>query len=89
VRLIAQGGEPTAIPGIAWLEEGRLHSNGPGERRPLDDFPAFNAPAGKWNAIEITRGCVYACSFCQTPFMFKARFRHRSVPDVREHIRST
>ena len=30
-------------------------------------------------ALEITRGCVYACSFCQTPFMFKARFRHRSV----------
>ena len=87
MRLIAQGEEPSAIPGIAWLEEGRLRSNGPGERRPLDDFPAFNAPAGKWNAIEITRGCVYACSFCQTPFMFKARFRHRSATNVREHIR--
>jgi B12-binding domain/radical SAM domain protein len=29
---------------------------------------------------------VYACSFCQTPYMFKARFRHRSVEDVRLHI---
>ncbi|HYY53367.1 MAG TPA: TIGR04013 family B12-binding domain/radical SAM domain-containing protein [Myxococcales bacterium] len=87
VRLLADGQDPRTIPGLAWLEGGRLHSNGPGERRPLDDFPAFNAPAGKWNAIEITRGCVYACSFCQTPFMFKARFRHRSVQNVREHIR--
>jgi B12-binding domain/radical SAM domain protein len=87
VRLVADGEDPRTIPGMAWLEAGRLRSNGPGERRPLDHFPAFNAPSGKWNAIEITRGCVYACSFCQTPFMFKARFRHRSVQNVREHIR--
>ena len=73
--------------GLAWLEQGRLRSNGPGERRPLDDFPGFNHLEGKWNALEITRGCVYACSFCQTPFMFKARFRHRSVGCVREHVR--
>ena len=87
VRLLVEGQDPATIPSLAWLEGSRLQSNGPGERRPLDDFPAFNAPAGKWNAIEITRGCVYACSFCQTPFMFKARFRHRSVSNVREHIR--
>ncbi|HWE22917.1 MAG TPA: TIGR04013 family B12-binding domain/radical SAM domain-containing protein [Myxococcales bacterium] len=80
------GAEARSVRGIAHLAEGRLRSNGPGERRPLDDFPAFNARAGKWNALEITRGCVYACSFCQTPFMFKARFRHRSVANVREHI---
>jgi B12-binding domain/radical SAM domain protein len=88
VRLIANGEDPPSIPGIAWLESDRLRSNGPGERRPLDEFPGFNAPAGKWNALEITRGCVYACSFCQTPFMFKARFRHRSVANVREHVRA-
>lgn len=89
VRLVANGEDPRTIPGMAWLEDGagRFRSNGPGERRPLDDFPGFNAPAGKWNALEITRGCVYACSFCQTPFMFKARFRHRSVENVREHVR--
>ena len=87
VRLLAGGEDPRTIPGMAWLEEGGLRSNGPGERRPLDEFPGFNAPAGKWNALEITRGCVYACSFCQTPFMFKARFRHRSVGNVREHVR--
>jgi radical SAM superfamily enzyme YgiQ (UPF0313 family) len=30
---------------------------------------------------------VYACRFCQTPFMFSARFRHRSVENVRWHVR--
>ena len=29
---------------------------------------------------------MYACSFCQTPFMFKARFRHRSVANVRAEL---
>jgi B12-binding domain/radical SAM domain protein len=86
-RLVGAGDDPRTIPGLAWLEGDRLRSNGPGERAPLDEFPGFNAAAGKWNALEITRGCVYACSFCQTPFMFKARFRHRSVGSVRQHIR--
>jgi len=83
---LIRGGDPRELPGLAFLREGRLASNGPGERRPLDEFPAFNARAGKWNALEITRGCIYACSFCQTPFMFKARFRHRSVANVRAHV---
>lgn len=30
---------------------------------------------------------MYACRFCQTPFMFSARFRHRSVANVRWHVR--
>src|SRR5207302_5606787 len=75
------------IAGIARLDgAGRLLTGGHAERRPLDDFPPFNAAAGKFNAVEITRGCVYACAFCQTPFMFKARFRHRSVDNVRGHL---
>jgi B12-binding domain/radical SAM domain protein len=86
IEALLDGSDPRAVRGIAHLAGGRLCSAGPAERRPLDDFPAFNARAGKWNALEITRGCIYACSFCQTPFMFKARFRHRSVANVREHI---
>ena len=73
--------------GTAYFADGGAFvSHGPGLRRSLDDFPAFNARYGKWNAIEITRGCVYACTFCQTPFMFKARFRHRSVANVRAQL---
>ena len=78
--------DPRELPGTAHLERGRLVSHGPGERLPLDTYPPFNARFRKWNALEITRGCVYACSFCQTPYMFKARFRHRSIEDVRFHV---
>lgn len=88
VAAIERGDDPRALRGVAHLTpDGRLVSHGPGERAdPLDDFPAFNAKHKKWNALEITRGCVYACAFCQTPFMFKARFRHRSVANVRAHV---
>jgi B12-binding domain/radical SAM domain protein len=83
---LLEGRDPRGLRGTAHLAGARLVSNGPAERRPLDDYPACNVRHGKWNPIEITRGCVYACSFCQTPYMFKARFRHRSVENVRDHV---
>ena len=66
---------------------GKYVSNGQGERIDLDDFPPCAVKHCKFNPIEITRGCIYACKFCQTPFMFKARFRHRSVENVCKYVR--
>lgn len=87
--LAAREGRPLRTsPGLAWVDDGALRDSGYGAREPLDAHPAFNDPDGRFNAIEITRGCVYACTFCQTPFMFKARFRHRSVENVAAHARS-
>ncbi|HUJ62490.1 MAG TPA: TIGR04013 family B12-binding domain/radical SAM domain-containing protein [Kofleriaceae bacterium] len=86
---VAGGRDPRGGPGTAWRDRDGALARGPAApRRPLDDFPAANLRHGRWNPLEITRGCVYACSFCQTPFMFKARFRHRSVADVRAHVRA-
>ncbi|HVU03071.1 MAG TPA: TIGR04013 family B12-binding domain/radical SAM domain-containing protein [Polyangiaceae bacterium] len=83
---LREGRDPRVVRGIAHLQGGRFVSSGPGERRELDAFPAFNVRHRQMNPIEITRGCIYACSFCQTPFLFKARFRHRSVENVRAHV---
>lgn len=88
VAAVAAGRDPRGGPGTQWLVDGVHHAGPAAERRPLDDFPACNLTHGRWNPLEITRGCVYACSFCQTPFMFKARFRHRSVANVRAHVRA-
>jgi B12-binding domain/radical SAM domain protein len=89
VARVRRGDDPRVTPGLAWLDPGgSLCTSGAAPRLPLDAFPACNLRFGKWNALEVTRGCVYACSFCQTPFMFKARFRHRSVDDVRHHVRA-
>ena len=48
----------------------------------LNAFPPFPEKIHKLNPIEITRGCLYACRFCQTAFLFGTKYRHRSV----EHI---
>ena len=87
VCAMREGRDVRALRGTAHLDEaGRLVTHGPAERTPLDAFPPFHVRYRKFNAVEITRGCVYACAFCQTPYMFKARFRHRSVANVREHV---
>jgi B12-binding domain/radical SAM domain protein len=75
-----------SVPGLGFLDDGRLVTTGPAVRGELDHFPAFAHAWGRYNAIELTRGCIYACAFCQTPFLFKARFRHRSVANVVEHV---
>ncbi len=74
------------VAGLARLEHGAFASNGRAETvARLDEFPAFSARRRLWGAVEITRGCIYACKFCQTPFLNKARFRHRSPEDVARH----
>ena len=88
VDALLEGADPARTAGIGRLDDGGdYRSTGQGEKIELDDYPAFNVPDRRFNAIEITRGCIYACSFCQTPYMFKAKFRHRSIANVREHVR--
>ena len=79
-----------SVPGLAWLEPGpegtpRLATSGRAEPVDLDAVPPW-AAGGRAGPIEITRGCIWACRFCQTPFLFKARWRHRSVSSVRAAV---
>lgn len=48
----------------------------------LSAYPPFSARWGLFGAIEITRGCPYACAYCQTSFLFGARPRHRPVSAI-------
>jgi B12-binding domain/radical SAM domain protein len=54
----------------------------------LDDHPAFSAQRGRAGPIELTRGCVHACAYCQTPALHGARLRHRSPAAVAEAVRA-
>ncbi|MFI7600023.1 TIGR04013 family B12-binding domain/radical SAM domain-containing protein [Actinoplanes sp. NPDC049681] len=87
LALVDAGGDPAGIHGLAYRDaDGTLVRTGKARQRPLDDFAGFSLRWDRFNALEITRGCVYACRFCQTPFMFSARFRHRSIGNVRWHV---
>jgi B12-binding domain/radical SAM domain protein len=48
----------------------------------LDDVPPFAEKFGLFSMIEITRGCPWACRFCQATSLFGSRMRHRSVSNI-------
>lgn len=80
---LRDGRELDGVRGLARLVDDRLAVEGRAKSvDDLDTFPPFAARRRLFGAIEITRGCIYACKFCQTPFLAKARFRHRSADNV-------
>jgi B12-binding domain/radical SAM domain protein len=84
---VRAGADPREVPGLAWLEGGALRTSGRAEPVDLDAAPPWARRAGRVGPLELTRGCVWACRFCHTPYLFKARWRHRSLPAVREAVR--
>ncbi len=59
-------------------------------RRPpvdLDRHPPFGFDHSKFGPLEITRGCPFACAYCQTTSLCGARPRHRSLPVIRHWAR--
>ena len=47
----------------------------------LDAYPAFYEKQG---FVEISRGCPFACGYCQTPQIFGHCMRHRSIDTIAE-----
>jgi B12-binding domain/radical SAM domain protein len=45
----------------------------------LDAYPAFSEVKGY---VEISRGCPFACGYCQTPQLFGHCMRHRSIDEI-------
>jgi B12-binding domain/radical SAM domain protein len=84
---LLDGDDPRGVRGLAWREGERIATSGRASPVRLDDHPASSRRLGKALALEVTRGCVWACRFCQTPFLQRARFRHRSVAAAREWAR--
>jgi B12-binding domain/radical SAM domain protein len=50
----------------------------------LDAYPAFSEVKGY---VEISRGCPFACGYCQTPHIFGHCMRHRSIDEIVRYAR--
>lgn len=87
VQDLRAGGDGRSVAGVASLANDRVRRNGRADRIALDHFPPFGPEHDRFGPIEITRGCIYACRFCQTPYFAGAAFRHRSVENVRRWVR--
>ncbi len=52
----------------------------------INNFPSWSEKFHRFFPIEITRGCPYACKFCQTSFLFGTKPRHRSIENIIEYV---
>lgn len=85
LQTIAAGDNWTQVPGIACRDpSGRIVRYS--AHRPqidLDAFPPFPLQRRRVvGPIEITRGCPFACGYCQTSHLLGTRPRHRSVETI-------
>ncbi|HTY63961.1 MAG TPA: TIGR04013 family B12-binding domain/radical SAM domain-containing protein [Acidobacteriota bacterium] len=48
----------------------------------LDSFLSISPKRGMFGPIEITRGCAFACSYCQTSRIFGVKLRHRGIDSI-------
>mgnify|MGYP003393369562 CR=1 FL=1 len=76
-RLLSElkAGRDGHIPGVAtknWYEPVQSSVR-------LDAYPPFSEVQGY---VEISRGCPFACGYCQTPQIFGHCMRHRSIDEI-------
>ncbi|MFA5237585.1 MAG: TIGR04013 family B12-binding domain/radical SAM domain-containing protein [Methanoregula sp.] len=76
-RLLAEieAGRDGHIPGVA-TRDGYTPATSSVR---LDAYPAFSEVKGY---VEISRGCPFACGYCQTPQIFGHCMRHRSIDEI-------
>ncbi len=76
----------TGINGLAFLDGQRVVINPRPKMLEMDLYPSFPLGLDKPGPIEITRGCLYACYYCQTAYSYGKLFRHRSLNSVLENV---
>lgn len=69
-RALLKGG--TAGPGIISCKEALI----------LDDYLPFSPKWHMFGSVEITRGCPFGCSYCQTAYLFGGGQRHRALDSI-------
>ncbi|MCX6676332.1 MAG: TIGR04013 family B12-binding domain/radical SAM domain-containing protein [Methanothrix sp.] len=84
LQAIEAGQDPVGVKGIAYKCRGRVRFTEKRDPVELDCYPPF----GKILApIEISRGCPWGCTYCQTPRLFGSCMRHRSIPFIAKYAR--
>ncbi|MCX6672862.1 MAG: TIGR04013 family B12-binding domain/radical SAM domain-containing protein [Methanothrix sp.] len=82
LQVIEEGRGPASVKGIAYKCQGRVKFTEKRSPVDLDCYPPF----GKILApLEISRGCPWGCTYCQTPRLFGSCMRHRSIPIIAKY----
>ena len=102
LQVLREGSDPATVRGIAYRQKDN-HNHGHNhdhkhdhncqgqvmitEKRPhvdLDAYPPFSKILAP---LEISRGCPWGCTYCQTPRLFGTCMRHRSIPTIARYAR--
>lgn len=73
-----EAGKPGALPGVA-TAEGYIpagYTVVPGAYPPFGEIQGF---------LEISRGCPFGCTYCQTPMIFGHCMRHRPIDQIQRY----
>ncbi|MCX9014364.1 MAG: TIGR04013 family B12-binding domain/radical SAM domain-containing protein [Candidatus Methanoperedens sp.] len=82
VDVLQNQGDVSSVKGIAFTDmDGKVVFTEKRKTVDLDSYPPFSPGVINSN-IEISRGCPFGCSYCQTPQLFGHSMRHRSIDQI-------
>jgi len=68
--------------GIAFRQGTKVKLTGMLKPIDINEYSAVSKKYDTFGSIEITRGCPFACSYCQTSHIFGRKLRHRSIKNI-------
>ncbi len=74
------------IKGLSFVKDGAFFVSSLSERVDIDKYPPFSVKYERFSPIEITRGCPFFCYYCETPYIFGGKVRHRSIENIIKYI---
>jgi B12-binding domain/radical SAM domain protein len=74
------------IKGVSYKDEDGFKIRDLSERVDINKYPPFSIKFEKFSPIEITRGCPFFCFYCETPFIFSSKIRHRKIENIIYYI---
>lgn len=86
IDVLQNNGDVSSVKGIAYKNGNDIIFTGKRDQINMDKYPPFE-PDIMLNTIEITRGCPYACAYCQTPQLFGHNIRHRSIDMISKYAK--
>lgn len=72
--------------GIIYRENDKIFVNKLDDFIDLNEFPVFSKKLCKYGPIEITRGCIFGCKYCQVSYFMGKKLRHRKIEVILEWV---
>lgn len=94
VSALAEGRGLDRVPGLTRRLDGRIvrHPEAPLltdlDSLPMPAYHLFPYDVGSSPALDVGRGCPFACSFCSTSTYWRRRFRLKSVDRIIDEMRA-